>query len=124
MISLSSNPLVFLMIVNVVLLITGMLMETFSAIIILMPILFPVAMAYGLNPIHFGLLVTVNLCIGMVTPPYGITLYVASTISGRSVRQVSKHLGLPIGALLVVLLLITYIPETVLILPRMAGYVK
>ena len=124
MISISSDPLIFLVIVNVVLLITGMLMETFSAIIILMPILFPVAMAYGLDPIHFGVLVTVNLCIGMVTPPYGITLYVASTISGRTVRQVSRHLGLPIGAMLVVLLLITYIPETVLIVPRMFGYVK
>jgi C4-dicarboxylate transporter DctM subunit len=124
MVSISSSPVVFLMVVNVVLLITGMLMETFSAIIILMPILFPVAMSFGINPIHFGVLVTVNLCIGGITPPYGITLFVASSISGRTVRQVTPHLALPIGAMLIVLLLVTYIPETVLFLPRLGGLVR
>lgn len=122
--SISDSPPLFLMIVNVTLLVTGMLMETFSAIIILMPILFPVAMSFGINPVHFGVLVTVNLCIGAVTPPYGITLFVASTISGRTVRQVSRHLVLPISAMLVVLFLVTYVPETVLFVPRLAGFVK
>lgn len=123
-IAISDSPIVFLIIVNLVLLATGMLMETFSAIIILMPILYPVAVNFGINPIHFGVLVTVNLCIGMVTPPYGITLFVASSISGRTVRQVSRHLALPIGAMLIVLLLVTYLPETVLFVPRLGGFVK
>jgi C4-dicarboxylate transporter, DctM subunit len=123
-VSVSDNPIVFLMVVNVTLLAIGMLMETFSAIIILMPILFPVAMNFGLDPVHFGVMVTVNLCVGMVTPPYGITLYVASTIAGRSVAQVSRHLLLPLSAMIIVLLMITYIPETVLVVPRALGLIR
>jgi C4-dicarboxylate transporter DctM subunit len=122
--AISNSPAVFLLVVNIVLLITGCLMETIAAIIILMPILFPVATYFGINPVHFGVMVTVNLCIGMVTPPYGIALYVASAVSGRSVAQVTRHLALPIVAMVVVLLLITYYSESVLIVPRIAGFIK
>lgn len=123
-IAFSDSPFVFLALVNVVLLLTGMVMETIASIIILMPILFPVAMNFGIDPVHFGVMVTVNLCIGMVTPPYGMTLYVASSISKRSVAQVTRHLSLPIGAMLIVQMLITYIPEIVLLVPRLTGFVK
>lgn len=109
--SLDLDRWAFLLIVNILLLITGAFMETSSALIILAPILLPVAMELDVNPIHLGIIMVMNLEIGMVTPPLGLNLFVASGMSGMSVLRVAKA-ALPSAlVLLFALFLVTYIPE-------------
>jgi C4-dicarboxylate transporter DctM subunit len=110
----------FLVFLNLALLLIGMFLESFSAVIVFMPILFPLALDFGIDPLHFGILATVNLAIGYITPPYGATLFVACGISEQSVRAVSGRVVPILVAMLVVLLVVTYWPDTVLWLPRMA----
>jgi C4-dicarboxylate transporter DctM subunit len=112
---------VFLIFLNLALLLMGMFLESFSAVIVFMPILFPLALDFGIDPLHFGILATVNLAIGYITPPYGATLFVACGISEQSVREVSGRVVPILIAMLVVLLVVTYWPDTVLWLPRMAA---
>ncbi len=109
----------FLIFLNVVLFIVGMFMESFSAIIVLMPIFFPVATAYGVDPVHFGVIVCINLAIGYVTPPYGATLFVACGLTGKGVREVIRYVPPVILSMLVVLIIVTYLPQTYLWLPKM-----
>ena len=100
----------FLLVINIFLLIVGAFMETSSAILILAPILFPVATQLGVNPIHLGIIMVMNLEIGMITPPLGLNLFVASGLSGLSVIRVAKA-ALPTAlVLLFALFLVTYIP--------------
>ena len=112
---------VFLIFLNLTLLVMGMFLESFSAVIVFLPILFPLALDFGIDPLHFGILATVNLAIGYITPPYGATLFVACGISGQSVRAVSGRVAPILVAMLLVLLLVTYWPQAVLWLPRMAA---
>jgi C4-dicarboxylate transporter DctM subunit len=112
---------VFLVFLNLALLLIGMFLESFSAVIVFMPILFPLALDFGIDPLHFGILATVNLAIGYITPPYGATLFVACGISEQSVRAVSGRVVPILVAMLVVLVVVTYWPDTVLWLPRMAA---
>ena len=114
----SSDPLVFLIVVNLFLLIVGMFMETFAAIIILAPILAPVAVAFGIDPVHFGLIVIVNLAIGMVTPPVGVNLFVACGIARISMEQLMRPLLVFLAVLLLNLAIITYVPALSLALVR------
>jgi tripartite ATP-independent transporter DctM subunit len=114
----SSNPLVFLAVVNLFLLVVGMFMETFAAIIILAPILAPVAIAFGIDPVHFGLIVIVNLAVGMVTPPVGVNLFVACGIARISMEQLMRPLLVFLGVLLLNLAIITYVPALSLALVR------
>jgi C4-dicarboxylate transporter DctM subunit len=112
---------VFLIFLNLTLLLIGMFLESFSAVIVFMPILFPLALDFGIDPLHFGILATVNLAIGYITPPYGATLFVACGISEQSVKAVSGRVLPILIAMLVVLVVVTYWPDTVLWLPRMAA---
>jgi len=113
------EPWEFLIIVNVMLLIAGNFMEPTGIILILAPILFPIAMRLGIDPVHLGIIVTVNMEIGMVTPPVGLNLFVTSGITGMSVMEVVAA-ALPwLSVLLVFLVIVTYIPELSLWLPRM-----
>ncbi|MEI4487359.1 TRAP transporter large permease [Frigidibacter sp. MR17.14] len=114
---ITDNPILFLLIVNLLLLVVGMFMESISAILILLPILLPMAQSYGINPVQFGIIVALNLSIGLITPPYGICLYVASSVAGRRIEQVSRKIWLPLGCMLIVLLLVTYVPAISLWLP-------
>ena len=116
-----TSKTLFLIFLNVALFLVGMFMESFSAIIVLMPILFPVATSYGIDPIHFGVIVCINLAIGYVTPPYGATLFVACGLTGKSVREVLPYVFPAILSMLVVLLIVTYLPQTYLWLPQMMG---
>lgn len=109
---------VFLLVVNILLLIVGMFMESISALLILMPVLMPIAVKLGIDPLHFGVVVAINLSIGLITPPYGICLFIASTVARRSVMQVSRVIWIPLIPLILMLLLSTYVPEVVLWLPR------
>jgi C4-dicarboxylate transporter DctM subunit len=106
----SSNPLVFLLLVNVALFVVGMLMETLAAIIILAPILAPAAIQFGIDPIHFGVIMIVNLAVGMVTPPVGINLFVVCQVANIKLEQIIKPLLMFLGILIIDILIITYIP--------------
>ncbi len=111
------EPWMFLLVVNVILLIAGNFMEPTGIILILAPIFFPIATQLGIDPIHLGIIMVVNMEIGMVTPPVGLNLFVTSGITGMSIMQVT-HAALPwLLVLLVFLGLITYMPEISLFLP-------
>lgn len=108
--SLTDNGIVLLLLINAFLIIVGMFIDNIPATIILTPILLPVAMSVGMNPITFGIVLTMNLAIGFCTPPYGINLFVASAISKVSIDNMTKQILIMIAALLVVLGIVTYIP--------------
>ena len=113
------NKIIFLIFLNILLLAAGNFMEPSSLIMILAPLLFPGAMKLGIDPIHLGIIITVNMEIGMLTPPVGLNLFVASGISGMDIQGVIKA-SLPwFFALLFGLMLITYIPEISLFLPNL-----
>lgn len=108
--SISDTPWVTLLLINIFLLILGCFVDNIPAVIILTPILLPIVKQLGINPIHFGLFLTVNLAVGFVTPPYGINLFVASTISGESMETISKNLIYFLITMIICVLLFTYIP--------------
>ena len=115
--SLSDNPIMVLLLINVLLLVIGMFMETISSIIIMTPILLPVATAMGVDPIVFGVILTVNLAIGFCTPPLGVNLFVASSISKVSIEQLSRAIVPFFVGMIILLILITYVPAISLFLP-------
>ena len=113
------GPLMFLLIVNILLLLMGQFMEPSSVVMITVPLLLPIGMALGIDPIHLGVIMVVNMEIGMLTPPVGLNLFVASVITGFGLKEVIVA-SLPMtGILLIGLLIITYVPEISLWLPRL-----
>ena len=108
--SVSSNPVIILILINLLLLLAGMLMETLCAITILTPILLPICTAIGMSPIHFGVMMVANLAIGFVTPPIGVSLYTAASVTGIPITDVTKAVIKPIIALLIALVFIILIP--------------
>jgi C4-dicarboxylate transporter DctM subunit len=119
MTALSDNPIIILLLINVLLLVIGMFMETISSIIIMTPILLPVATALGVDPIVFGVILTVNLAIGFCTPPLGVNLFVASSISGVSIERLSMSILPFFAGMILLLMLITYVPAISLALPSL-----
>jgi C4-dicarboxylate transporter DctM subunit len=113
------SPWMFLVVVNILLLIAGNFMEPSSILLITAPILFPVAMKLGIDPIHLGIIMTVNMEIGMITPPVGLNLYVASGISGMGLTETTKACAPWILVMIAFLLLITYVPIISLWLPNL-----
>jgi tripartite ATP-independent transporter DctM subunit len=121
LLGLSQNPVVVLMIINVLLLAVGTFMDMTPATLIFTPILLPAVMALGVDPVHFGIILITNLCIGLCTPPVGTCLFLASSVGNTTIsRVVPKAIPFFI-AMVVALLLITYIPEISLWLPRLMG---
>jgi tripartite ATP-independent transporter DctM subunit len=116
--SISESPLVFLLLVNLFLFVVGMFMETFAAIIILAPVLAPVAQQLGIDPVHFGLIMIVNLAIGMVTPPVGVNLFVACGIARVTMEQLMRPLAIFLAVLVADMFVITYVPWLSLALIR------
>lgn len=116
---LVSNKFALLLIINIMLLLVGMFMEKLASIIVLTPILLPIVMPYGVDPIHFGLIMVVNLAIGFITPPVGVNLYIASQISGLGVMKIARHIARPLAYLMIALALITYIPGLTTWLPSL-----
>ena len=104
------SQVAILLVINLFLLIVGMVMDTTPAILILTPILLPIIEAIGMNPVQFGVIMVVNLAIGFVTPPIGVNLFVASSLTGVSVMDIAKKSMAMIGLFLIALLLITFIP--------------
>lgn len=105
-----------LLLMNVFLLVVGMFMDNISSCTILAPILLPVAVALGVNPVHFGIVMTMNLAIGFITPPYGVNLFVGSSVAHIPFERIVKWIWPFIGVIIVVLLLTTYIPQLSLLL--------
>jgi len=119
--SLSDNKYVILMYLNIMLLLIGTLMDMAPIILILTPVLLPVTNALGIDPVHFGMIMMVNLGIGLITPPVGSVLFVASAVSKQKIETVVRAMLPFYGMLLVVLGMVTYIPAISLWLPRMLG---
>lgn len=117
--SMDLSPITFLIIVNLVLLVAGNFMEPTAILLILAPIFFPIAVALGIDPIHLGIIMVVNMEIGMITPPVGLNLFVTSGITGMSILSVVKAAFPWLSVLLVFLVVITYFPKISTILPDM-----
>ena len=111
----------FLIAVNILLLLAGNFMEPSSIMLIFAPILFPMAIALGIHPVHFGIIMVVNMEIGMITPPVGLNLYVASGITKMGLSALTVAVLPWLYTMLAFLMLITYVPEISLWLPRVMG---
>ena len=118
---LSSSKIVILLLINILLLIVGTFMDTTAALIILVPIFFPIIREIGVNPIHFAMIICTNLAIGQVTPPFGCNLFVACGVGGVGLESISKRIIPFILALIVCVLLVTYVEPISLFLPKLLG---
>jgi C4-dicarboxylate transporter DctM subunit len=112
----------FLLWVNVILLVLGCLLEGSTIILVILPIFIPTAKALGIDLVHFGVVTVFNIMIGLITPPYGLLLFIISAISGAPLRTIIRDTMPFVWAMIVALAIITFIPETVLWLPRLMGY--
>ncbi len=116
------SPWSFLLVINLLFLLLGCILEGGAILLIIAPIFIPTAQALGIDLIHFGVIVVVNSMIGLITPPYGLLLFVVSNIAGEPIGRVIKDMVPFIMVLLAALLFITYVPDFVLFLPRLLGY--
>ena len=123
LLAISSNKIVIFLLINVILLIVGTFMDMTPACLIFTPIFLPVCTALGMNPIHFGIMLIFNLCIGTITPPVGTTLFVGVKVGNVKIETVFRQLLIYFAAIFVVLMLVTYIPQLSLWLPSLMGYV-
>jgi tripartite ATP-independent transporter DctM subunit len=123
LLAVSENPLIILLIINLILLIVGIFMDMTPALLIFTPIFLPIAMDLGMDPVHFGIMMTFNLCIGICTPPVGSALFIGCSVGDVKIDKVIKPL-LPFYAVLVLaLMLVTFVPQVSLILPQLfLGY--
>jgi tripartite ATP-independent transporter DctM subunit len=116
------SPWTFLLWVNIILLVLGCLLEGSTIILVILPIFIPTAKALGIDLVHFGVVCVVNIMIGLITPPYGLLLFIISAISGAPLRAIIRDTMPFVWAMLVALAIITFVPDTVLWLPRLLGY--
>lgn len=123
LLAVSSNKIVIFLLINVILLVVGTFMDMTPACLIFTPIFLPVCTALGMNPIHFGIMLIFNLCIGTITPPVGTTLFVGVKVGNVKIETVFKQLLIYFAAIFVVLMLVTYLPQLSLWLPGLMGYV-
>ncbi|SDY21102.1 TRAP transporter large permease [Citreimonas salinaria] len=120
--SLSQNPLVLLFLINLLLFVVGMFLDAGPAIIILGPILGPIFVSLGVDPIHFAIIMSVNLTVGLATPPMGLVLFVASSVSGERVETIARAILPFLLVEIIVIFLITFIPEVSMTVPRLFGF--
>lgn len=121
---MTHSKIVILLMINIILLIVGTFMDMTPAVLIFTPIFLPICMELGMDMIHFGIMIIFNLCIGTITPPVGTTLFVGVRVGGVTIESVFKQLLLYFGAIFIVLLLVTYIPQLSLWLPTVMGVLK
>lgn len=124
LLGLTNSPIIILLIMNVILLIAGTFMDVTPAILIFTPLFLPIVKTFGMHPVHFGLILVYNLCIGNITPPVGNTLFVAIKVGKTSLARVMPYMVMYYASILVGLVLVTYIPAVSMALPTMAGLVK
>ena len=122
--SLSDNPLILLFLINILLFLVGMFLDAGPAIIILGPILGPIFLSMGVDPIHFAIIMSVNLTVGLATPPMGLVLFVASSVSGERVENIARAIVPFLLVEILVIFLITYIPAISMTIPRITGFVN
>ncbi|BAQ11257.1 TRAP transporter, dctm subunit [Bacillus sp. OxB-1] len=115
---ISNNPIIFLLIINLLLFIVGMFFDSGAAILILAPILVPVAITYGIDPVHFGIVMIVNLAMGMITPPFGVNLFMVSQVANIRMEQLIKYTALFVLVMVFNILLLSYIPSISTWLPQ------
>jgi tripartite ATP-independent transporter DctM subunit len=120
----TQNKIVILLIINMVLLLVGMFMDPTPAILIFTPIFLPICLDFGMSPVHFGIFMTMNLCIGTITPPVGVILFTGCKVGGVTIESVFKWLLPFFGAVVVSLLLTVYVPAVSLWLPKLLGLIK
>ncbi len=121
LLSLTDNPYLFLLMVNVALLLIGMLLEPVAALLITVPVLMPVALQYGVDPLHLGVVMILNLVIGLLTPPVGLVLYVLSSVTGVPFQRVVQGTLPFLVPLVIALVMVTFVPAVSLWLPRQLG---
>ncbi len=122
--NLSSDPLILLFLINMLLFIVGMFLDAGPAIIILGPILAPIFLDIGVHPVHFAIIMSVNLTVGLATPPMGLVLFVASSVSGERVETISRAILPFLAVEVAVIFLITYFPAISMTVPRLTGFVQ
>ena len=120
--SFEFTPFGFLVLVNIVLLILGCLLEGTTILLVVVPVLIPTAEALGIDMVHFGIVAVVNIMIGLITPPYGLLLFIMANISGAPLRDIVRDTLPFLAVMIATLVLITFVPGTVLWLPRLMGY--
>ena len=123
LLGVTQNPVIILLIMNIILLIAGTFMDVTPAILIFTPLFLPIVKTFGMDPVQFGLILVYNLCIGNITPPVGNTLFVAIKVGRTSLSKVMPYMLMYYGAILVGLLLVTYVPVISLGLPQLAGLI-
>lgn len=123
LLSITENPLLLLLLVNLLLFIVGMFLDAGPAIIILGPILGPIFVSLGVDPVHFAIVMVVNLTVGLLTPPMGLVLFATSAVSGLRVETIARAVMPFLAVEFLVILLITYVPAISLTLPRLLGFV-
>ena len=116
------SPFTFLLLANVILLLLGCFLEGTTILLIIIPVLLPTAKALGVDPVHFGVVAVVNIMIGLITPPYGLLLFMMAKIANVSLKDLVRDVMPFLGAMLAALTLITFVPAIVLFLPRLLGY--
>ena len=121
LLSITSSPIVLLLIINVILLISGTFMDVTPAILIFTPLFLPIVESFGMSPVQFGLIMVYNLCIGNITPPVGNTLFVAIKVGDTNLQKVIPYMLRFYAFILIGLILVTYIPAITLSLPQSAG---
>jgi C4-dicarboxylate transporter DctM subunit len=117
--AIDAGPMMFLLIVNIVFLIAGMFIDPGAAQLVLVPALFPVAQSFGIDPVHFGLIIGVNVCIAMITPPFGLDIFVAASTLNKKVVDITAGVWPFIAVNLVVLAIVTYVPGVATFLPNL-----
>jgi tripartite ATP-independent transporter DctM subunit len=123
LLAISDNPIIILLIINLIFLVVGFFMDMTPAILIFTPIFFPIAVTeLGMNPIHFGIMMTFNLCLGICTPPVGSSLFIGCSVAGVALDKVIKPLLPMYVAILIALLLIIFIPQISMFIPNLFGY--
>jgi len=121
MLNLTDNPFLLLLMINVLFLMLGMIMDTSAITLVFIPIVLPLVVALDINLVHFGVMITLNMMIGLSTPPFGMLLFITSGVSKTPLREVIRETMPMVYVMIVVLFLITYIPEFVLFLPKLLG---
>lgn len=124
LLGLTKSKIMILLVINLLLLVVGMFMDMTPAVLIFTPIFLPVIKSFGINPLHFGIIMIMNLCIGLCTPPVGTVLFLGCGIAHTTVTKVMRHILPFFAAMIVVLFICTYVPEISLALPRWLGLIK
>src|SRR5699024_9788454 len=123
LLSITDNPIIILLIINIILFISGTFMDVTPAILIFTPIFLPIVTSFCMSPVHFGIILVYNLCIGNITLPVGNTLFVPIRVGYTNLTEVMPYMIRYYGAILFCLLLVTYVPSISLWLPQLAGLI-